>query len=147
MTIRGSTLAAVPAVLALGVLAWWFARHEPTDEERVLLMLDEMRAAAIERESSGILAHVAQGYQDDGGMNRDELRAYLLGFFLGAKSVGVTVLRRRVELQGGVATADLSLLLSRDGQRDGRRLVLRLVREGDEWKVQSSLHEPLGAAP
>ena len=147
MTVRGSTLAACAGVLALGVLAWRLNHHEPTDEQRILAMLDEMRAAALEKDPSGILGHIALGYQDDSGLGRDELRATLLGYFLGAGSVGVTVLRRHVEIQGPLASADLRLLLSRDGQRDGRRILLRLAREGDEWKVRSSLHEPLGGVP
>ena len=144
MTVRGSTLGFL-GLAALGVLGWWLAREVPTDEQRILAMLDEMRAAALDKDPSGILTHLAEGYQDDSGMSRRELRAYLFGFFLGAQSIGVTVLRRHVVLQGAAATADLRLLLFRNGQSDGLRILLRLARAGDEWQVQSSFHELLGS--
>jgi hypothetical protein len=146
VTIRKSTLttlALAAGVAALGMLAWRLAGHEPSDEERIASMLDEMRAAAIEKDLSAILAHVAKSYQDDAGMNRDELRAVLLGYFLGARSITVTVIRREIAIQGPSATADLRLLLGRDDRGDARRIVLRLARAGEEWQVVSSRHEPL----
>ena len=94
---------------------------------------------------SAILGHLAPSYQDDAGMNRDEIRAYLLGYFLGAHSIGVTVIRRDLDLRGGQATADLRLLLSRDGASSARRIVLRLVKSDDDWQVVSSRHDSLAS--
>lgn len=130
--------------MAVGLLVWRLVRHVPTDEERIQNMLDEMRLAAVDRSPAGILEHVSEDYRDDSGFGRDELRAYLTGYFLGSREVSVTVLGRNVELQGISASADLRVIVARDGRRDGRRIVLRMLREGaEDWKIQSSLNEPL----
>ena len=128
---------------AVVFLAWRFVQREPTDEEKLVAILEEMRVAATERDLTPILEHIADDYQDASGMGRKELRAYLLGYFLGAQSISATFISRRVEVQGAAATAELRVLLRRDGAADTRRIALRFGRTGDDWKIQSSHHEPL----
>ncbi len=147
MTIDIRKLAVAALVAGGAAAAWWLARPEASPEQRVRAAIDAMREGAEARSVADVMRHVDASYRDASGMTRDELRAYLLGHLLGAQRIGVTVLRERIDVAGAGATADLTLLLTRDGSRDTRRVTLRLGEIGGEWKLVGSDHEPAAAEP
>ena len=138
---------AVAGAAVVAVAAWRLLQRAPSDEERIAAMLDEMRAGAEARDPSPILEHIAEGYQDQDGAGKRELRAYLHGYFLGAQTISATFLSRRIEVRQDAATVDMRVLLRRDGAGDSMRIALRLGRADGEWKIQSAHHEPLLGGP
>lgn len=138
---------AVAGLAAALAIAWRLGQRPPSDEEVIAAMLESMRAGAEAKDPSPILEHVAEGFRDERGMGRRELRGYLLGYFLGAQSISATFLSRRIEVNGRAATVQLRVLLRRDGAGDPRRISLRLGKTSGEWKIESSRDESMLGGP
>lgn len=143
MTIRLRTLGAVAVAAAVGIAAYSLLRPTVGDADRIRAIVEEMRAAAEARKPAGVTRHVDESYRGADGMTRQQLHGMLVGWLLGAGSVGVTVLREGVRVEGAAATVTLSLLLSRDGARDARDVRLRFEKIDGDWKLVGSIGEAL----
>jgi ketosteroid isomerase-like protein len=145
----------VVAVLVVAVTSTWlWPHHRPTDEEVIRAAIAEMAAAAEDRDISTLLAHVSASYHGEGG-GKDELRAELAGYLLGADAVGVALRQVEVSVEGDTAHATLRVLLLR-GKSDGDTIRPDLFvgahrfeadfRREDAWRVVGSKRRTLSIA-
>ena len=51
-------------VLFAAAVGWWQSRPRLTDEEQILAVIAEVRAAAEERNAGGVLRHIDDDYDD-----------------------------------------------------------------------------------
>jgi hypothetical protein len=139
------------AVLLAAAAGWWAAsrRPVPSDEARILALLDDAARAAEARQPSEAVAGVSEAFQGQGqgqALGRRELKQLVAANALRGAWVAVKVAGARVAVEGDAATAHLALVLSRGGpgtaladllpsQASAWRVEARLRRESEGWKV------------
>ena len=150
-------LAAI-TVLVLGVLfaAWrLWPRKQEGDEAQIRRMVALMAQKAGERDVNGVLEHVSESYQGEGGDKR-ELKRYLLGYLLSSGAVAVIPANLQLEgpIEAGKARISLVALLSRtpadkteslhpDQLVGAHRIDAELQKEGGaEWRVATATRRP-----
>jgi uncharacterized protein YneF (UPF0154 family) len=149
-------LLAVLALLALlggGLLVARLLRTPPSDEERIQALLADAARAAGEKRVGDVVEAVSERFQGD-GLDRRGLRQFLTFQVMRGQWVSVAVAGARVEVAGDEARAALDVVLARSGRgvqladllpADGsvHRLLLRLEREGEDWKVVRARWRPV----
>lgn len=140
------------AVVALGLgvmalAAWRLWPGAPVDDETLIrAAIDDMAAKAAKKDIAGILEHVGERYQGEGGSKR-ELKAYLLGYLMRSGLVAAIPANVRIELPSGdSAKVSLVVLLARTPAKSAEgvapeqligshRIEAKLAREAGSWSV------------
>jgi hypothetical protein len=126
----------------LGLLLLTACRTEP-DEAALRATLDAMQAAAEDRDSSGVLAHVDPdfaGIREAG--DREGLRRYLVGFFLTHPDITVTRPLTEVRINGLHAEVRVRFLITGSGRWIGSG---RWVEADSAWRYRDGRWQLLNA--
>ena len=125
---------------------------EETPEARVRAVIAAGEAAAEERDLAGLMDLVSDGFRDDRGGGREELKQYLRGYLVMHQSVhlltridGIEFPYRdyaRVRLTVGTLGREAAGAAAFDVAGDVYEVALELRLEGDEWKVTRAAWEP-----
>src|SRR5262245_20348982 len=117
---------------------------DESPEAQVRAVIDRGEAAAEARDVSGLMALVAEDYQDDAGRDRRELRQYVHGYLIANQSIRLLTRVDRIDFPyRDMARVDLTLgSLGREAAgesfdlaADVRQLSIELQLDGGEWKV------------
>jgi hypothetical protein len=135
------------AMLCVAMLPMGCTRGTPEDALRV--QLQQMEAAAGDREPRTFMDAVAEDFSGSGGMDRAALHNLLRMQFLANASVGATTGPVSIDMHGDKATVDFSVVLTGG---DGRVLPDRVqsyevtsgwrLQDG-EWKVYVAEWKPI----
>lgn len=110
-----------------------------SDEQQVRELIASAEAAAEARDTSDVLALVADDYADAQGRTRDELRGALAGYFALHPKLELIVDIERLEFPAdGLAQAQVTvrgLDLARFDAGDSIELAVELRRNNGAWRV------------
>jgi len=107
-----------------------------SDEEQVRALVDDMEKAAEERDTSDVVEHVADDYEDGNGFDKSRLRDFLRAWFLTHSSVELIVSIESLEFPAdGVAQAVITVTNVTITDPDRVRLRVEFRRKGEEWRV------------
>ncbi len=138
----------VAVALAGAVALVWklWPRHQ-SDEDQIRALVADVARKAGEKDVSGVMEHVSEGYRGEGGDKR-ELKAMLLGYLL--RSGVVAVLPSRLEFTrppaGDQAAISFVVALARtpaqnaadlpaDQLLGSHQIAAELTREDGTWRV------------
>jgi hypothetical protein len=108
-----------------------------SDESQVRELVANAELAAEARDTSDVLAFVADDYEDANGFDKTRLQNFLRGYFLANPKIELLVNVESLEFPAdGLARAELSI--TRVSLSDPQRLHLKveLRRTDGEWRVQ-----------
>jgi hypothetical protein len=149
------------AVVALAITVFFPPASKPEEllKERVV----RMARAAEERDASFILQQASSRFRFQDGMNKDDLRGFLMSQFLGARWLRVFIPELEVHLTGprtaevsghfifGRSRAKALKDLAKDSVLGHYQVDLEAERESDgQWRFISASYraiEPLGQVP
>ena len=129
-----ATLLVAIAMLSSG------CRSEPA-EERLRATIDEMQAAAIERQPGDFMDHVTEDFVGEGGIDRAALHNLLRAQLLRNASIGATRGPLDVKLQGTRATVRFKVVLTGGAggllpeRAQGYDITSGWREEDGEWKL------------
>jgi hypothetical protein len=107
-----------------------------SDEERVRELFASAEEAAEARDSSDLLALVADEYTDAQGLDKSSLRDLVRAWLLAHPKVELLVNVESLEFPAdGLAQAEISIAQVALGDAGLERLRVELRRDGDEWRV------------
>lgn len=92
--------------------AFLFACHSTSDEAQIKANIDAMEAGIQARKNSEVMAHVADDFIGNDGMDGQALRRYLTAHMLRHQNIGVTLGPRTIDVQGNTATAQFTAVLT-----------------------------------
>jgi len=136
-------------VIALALLCAWFVfGRRITDEDQVRAVIDGVEAALEDRDTGGVLAHVAETFKGQDGLTKKQLRGVLAARFLGSRET-ISIQRSgetRVDLRGPVkdrrsATATFRARISDRGtigaalEREAWDFEVDLAKDGSDWRI------------
>lgn len=140
------------AAVILGARA--LLRQQPTDEELVAQLLEQMAQAAERRDARELRGHLSRQYRDDAGRDHQAISSMLTLHLLRPGRISVYTLRRQVELDRSAARptarAKVVVVLTRGPKlkklpdvlpHSARTLVIHLTleeEEEEEWRVVSA---------
>ncbi len=106
-----------------------------SDEERVRELFANAEEAAEARDTSDVLALVADEYTDAQGLDKTSLGNFLRGWFLAHPRVELTVVVESLEFPvDGLAQANITVgNLAREVEVE--RIKVELRRDGEDWRV------------
>ncbi|HEV7609774.1 MAG TPA: hypothetical protein VGO61_20735 [Steroidobacteraceae bacterium] len=107
-----------------------------SDEERVRELIANIEAAAEARDASDVLEYVADDYADSSGVDKQQLRDFLRGYFLAHPKLELVVSIESLEFPvDGLAQAVVTVAAVQLGDPDLQRLKVEFRRTKDEWRV------------
>ena len=107
-----------------------------SDEERVRELFAAAEEAAEARDSSDVLALVADEYTDTQGLDKTSLGNFLRAWFLAHPKVEITVVVESLEFPvDGLAQAKVTVGNLTMSDVDLERLTVELRRDGKDWRV------------
>ena len=107
-----------------------------SDEEKVRAAITSMENAAEARDTSDVLAWVAEDYADSQGLSRAELANFLRGYFLAHPKIELMVSVENLQFPAdGLAQAQISVTRLGLGDADRATFKVEFRRSGDEWRV------------
>jgi hypothetical protein len=107
-----------------------------SDEERVRELFSRAEEAAEARDSSDLLALVADEYSDAQGLDKASLGNFLRGWLLAHPKVELTLVVESLEFPvDGLAQANLTVGNLTTSDVDLERLKVELRRDGEDWRV------------
>jgi len=126
---------------------------DQSPETQVRTVIERGEAAAEARDLSGLMALVADDYQDDSGRDRRELRQYVHGYLIANQSIRLLTRVDRIEFPyRDMARVDLTLGSvgreaagnSFDLAADVQQLSIELQLDDGVWKVTRARLESNG---
>ena len=124
----------LPALLIATLLVGCGAKS--SDEEQVRAVVSDVEAAAESRDTSDVLAHVADDYSDAAGFDKTQLQNFLRGYFLAHPKLELLVTVESLEFPvDGLAQAVVSIATVELTDPDMQRLKVEFRRSGKEWQV------------
>ena len=130
-----------PIALALLIAA---CAHTP-DTDAIRANVQAMAAAAEAQDKAGVLAHVADDFTgNEGELDRAGVEQLLRARLLAGRSIGVSIGRVEVEVDGDRAIARFEATVTDGSGRwlPDHRAVLKMVtgwrREGREWRCYNA---------
>jgi hypothetical protein len=116
-----------------------------SDEERVRELIASVEAAAEARDTSDVLASVADDYSDARGFDKTQLQNFLRGYFLSHPKIELLVNIESLEFPvDGLARARVGLVsvpLDQVAAGDAVTLDVELRRVDGEWRVSRADRE------
>lgn len=108
-----------------------------SDEEQVRELIAEVESAAEQRDTSDVLALVADDYEDASGYDKSQLQDFLRGYFLAHPKVDLLVNVESLEFPAeDLAQAEISVTRVSLSDPDHQRLKVEFRRRGGDWRVQ-----------
>jgi hypothetical protein len=115
----------------------------PTDEEQIAAVLDDVCRGMQARRIYKVLAHVAHSYHDEEDRDYAEIEAYLNEVFRNYRTIRITRVAPRIAVQGDRARAIETFGTAaepQDPQRDPPihlqgQVTVDLVKVGGEWQI------------
>ena len=124
----------LPALLIATLLVGCGAKS--SDEEQVRAVVSDVEASAESRDTSDVLAHVADDYSDAAGFDKTQLQNFLRGYFLAHPKLELLVTVESLEFPvDGLAQAVVSIATVELTDPDMQRLKVEFRRSGKEWQV------------
>ena len=121
-------------LIASAVLASCGARS--SDEERVREVVAAMETAAEARDTSDVLEHVAENYQDAQGLDHAQLTNFLRGYFLAHPKIELLVDIESLEFPAdGLAHAEISVTSLALDDADHERFKVEFRRDESDWQL------------
>jgi len=107
-----------------------------SDEEKVRAAITSMENAAEARDTSDVLAWVAEDYADSQVLSRAELANFLRGYFLAHPKIELMVSVENLQFPAdGLAQAQINVTRLGLGDTDRASFKVEFRRSGDEWRV------------
>lgn len=108
---------------------------ETSDEARVRELVASAEAAAEARDTSDVLAFIADDYSDAYGFDKIRLQSFLRGYFLANPRLELLVTIDALEFPAdGLAQADITVTkMALDPERERLRVEFR--RQDGQWRV------------
>ena len=123
-----------PALLTASLLVGCGTKS--SDEAQVRALVSDMETAAEERDTSDVLAHIADNYTDSAGFDKTQLKNFLRGYFLAHPKLELIVNVESLEFPvDGLAQAVVSVATVELTDPDLRRLKVEFRRLDGSWKV------------
>ena len=137
---------AAPIVLvlvALGALAlWYFTRPQPTDEQKVLALVSEARAAVERKSANRLMRLISEDYMDKYGYDKRGLRQLATSAMYRAEHYTIYPQVTSLKFQGDLASLEIKAWFWAGDPQSGPGLELnitaKLQREGRQWRVISA---------
>ncbi|MBB6093355.1 ketosteroid isomerase-like protein [Povalibacter uvarum] len=114
-------------------------------ETQVRRAIDAMEKAAEARDVSDLMEFVADDFRDQYGQDRDQLRQYLMGYFIANQSIHLLTRIDELELPGpdealvrmtiGMVGREADAANAWNLAADVQDFEITLRREDDDWKV------------
>jgi len=124
----------LPLLILATILCACGARS--TDEERVRELFASAEEAAEARDSSDLLALVADEYTDAQGLDKRALGNFLRAWLLAHPKVELLVTVESLEFPAdGLAQAELAIAQVSLGDANLERIRVELRRDGETWRV------------
>jgi hypothetical protein len=130
-------------ILALAALAGCGDADSP--EQQVRAVIDQMEAAAEQRDIGDLAEHLSENYRDSNGMGPEEAARYLRGYFIANQSIHLLTRveqlefpidgEARAQVLVGMAGREAAATNQWDLAADLHTFKIALRREGDDWKV------------
>ena len=126
-----------------------FSCRKGSEEETIRNVITEIQTAAEEKDTSTIMIHVSENYNDPQGMTYDSLKKLLRGYFLVYPRVSVYLNYLQVTVADSSASATFQALLT-SGQNKGSitdviphslgvyRFDVSLEKQSGKWKIVSA---------
>ncbi len=126
-------------VLIAAAVGWWQSRPRLTDEEKILAVIAEVRAAAEERNAGRVLRHIDDDY-DDGTYKKLDLTRMVVGGFRSPEPWRVQVELPQVQVTGDRATAKVRVEVwfagaGSDSDHVRAKVTADFVKRRGSWKV------------
>jgi hypothetical protein len=129
----------IRSVQTLWAFAIWLllcACSKAPSEALLLKTIDDLQTMGEARDASGMMAHIADDFSgQSGSMDRNQLRAYLMGIALRTQNVGITRTKTEVSMEGERAKVQIHMLVT-----DGGRILPstgQLVEATTQWRFAS----------
>jgi hypothetical protein len=107
-----------------------------SDDSQVRALISRLETAAEARDTSDVLGHVADGYEDNDGHDKSALRDLLRAWFLTHPKVQLWVNVESLEFPAdGLAQAELTVTSVSLANPDRLRLKVEFRRQDEEWRV------------
>jgi hypothetical protein len=107
-----------------------------SDEAQVRAVIDQMEAAAEDRDSSDVLENVADDFADSSGSDKSQLRNFLRGYFLAHPRLELAVSIESLEFPvDGLAQAVITVTTVELTDPNRQRLKVEFRRTDDGWLV------------
>lgn len=131
----------VAVTLAVISLAACGARS--SDEEKVRELFADVESAAEARDTSDVLAFVADDYEDTNGFDKTQLQNFLRGYFLANPKIELLVSIESLEFPAdGLAKAELTVTRVSLSDPDRLHLKVELRRTAGDWRVKRAERLP-----
>jgi len=148
-------VAAAVALAGGALLASGLLRAPPSDEEQIQALLAAAARAAEEKRVGDVVAAVSERFSGE-GLDRRGVKQLVAYQVTRGEWVSVSLAGVRLEVAGDGARAAVDVVLARSGSGTKladllpvngsvQRLLLRLEREGSEWKVVQARWRPVTA--
>jgi ketosteroid isomerase-like protein len=107
-----------------------------SDEQQVRAVIQNVENAAEARDTSDVLAFVADDYSDAQGLDRAQLQNFLRGYFLSHPKIELLVNVESLTFPAeGLAQAEITLTSISTGGADREYLKVEFRRNGSAWRV------------
>jgi hypothetical protein len=107
-----------------------------SDEAQVRAVIDQMEAAAEDRDSSDVLENVADDFADSSGSDKSQLRNFLRGYFLAHPRLELLVNIESLEFPvDGLAQAVVSVATVELGDPGAQLFKVEFRRTDGEWHL------------
>ena len=118
--------------------------YQPTDQEQIAMILDEVQQGMEGRRIYRVMSHVSRSYMDDEGRNYDGMVAHLNDLFDRYRNIRIRRARPVVQVQGNRAQAVETFGTSADPVDPNRDISIRLQGQvtvyfekiGDRWFIR-----------
>ncbi len=141
-------LLALSLIIAM-VLAGACSKEELSEEDEVRAVVNEMEAAAEEKDVKGFMKHVSKDFNDDKGNDYDGARGMVFLQFMQAGKLGVFIRKLDVTVEGEKALVDAKVVFVRGMDVEkledllpedaaGYRFSVVFTKEDGGWKALSS---------
>jgi hypothetical protein len=143
-------------VLPLACSLLWTACGGPTDRDKVVGLVRDLGRFAEARDTTKILARLAEDYSDFEGRDKHATREMLDEYFRRYRGIAINILRSQIDdLSDTKATVQSDLAFSSGAAKvfrklaqislDNYRLKLSLRKTGEDWLLTYSEWRPLNA--
>ncbi len=107
-----------------------------SDDQQVRELVTSVENAAEDRDTSDVLEHVADDYQDANGFDKPQLQNFLRAWFLAHPKVQLMVGIDELAFPAdGLAQAEISVTSMSLSDPERVRLKVEFRRAGGEWRV------------
>jgi hypothetical protein len=123
--------------------------HKETEQDKVKKVITDIQAAAEEKDVKKILNNLSNNYNDPQGLNNENIKRLLLGYFLIYPKISVYISNLDISIKNTSAKAVFRTIMT-SANKTGSPAVLipqslgmydfnvSLMKESGDWKVTSA---------